>query len=81
MSTRKSRAASARDVALFRYSLIRPLADPSLTPALRGALTGELAGEVHTGPAEEPVMSRATLDRWARAWRDGGRPCRPAPVR
>ena len=51
MSTRKSRASCARDVALFRYSLIRPLADPALTAAeLRGTVVDDrslpLAGAV-----------------------------------
>jgi len=58
---------------LFRYALIRPLADPALTPAERGALARELAARVHIGPFGEPVtVSRASLDRWIRAWRAGG---------
>jgi len=70
---RKSRATRARDVALFRYALIRSLADPVLSPAERGAVVRELASRVHTGPFGEPVtVSRASLDRWIRAWRAGG---------
>src|SRR2546428_11246031 len=73
MSTRKSRASCARDVALFRYSLIRPLADPALTAAERGALVRELAAGVHVGPRGDLVrVSRSTVDRWIRAWRRGG---------
>ena len=75
MSTpkKKSRADRARDVALYRYSLIRPLADPGLSPAERGQLVRELAAQVHLGPSGEPVtVSRASLDRWIRAWRAGG---------
>lgn len=73
MSRGRSRAASARDVALFRYSLIRPLADPALSGAARGALVRELAAGQHVGPAGDPVtVSRSTLDRWIRAWRAGG---------
>lgn len=73
MSVGRSRAASARDVALFRYSLIRPLADPALGAAARGALVRELAAGRHVGPAGDPVrVSRSTLDRWIRAWRSGG---------
>jgi putative transposase len=69
----RSRAASARDVALFRYSLIRPLADPGLSPAVRGALVRELVAQQHVGPAGDPVnVSRSTVDRWIRAWRRGG---------
>lgn len=73
MFTRKSRASCARDVALFRYSLIRPLADPALTGTERGALVRELAAQTHVGPTGDLVtVSRATLDRWIRAWRRGG---------
>src|SRR5258705_13678426 len=73
MSIRKSRASCARDVALFRYSMIRPLADPVLTAAERGLLVRELAAGVHVGPVGDPVrVSRSTLDRWIRAWRVGG---------
>jgi putative transposase len=60
-------------VALYRYALIRPLADPGLTPAERGVLVRQLAAQVHIGPFGEPAtVSRASLDRWIRAWRAGG---------
>lgn len=73
MSSKKSRASRARDIALYRYGLIRPLADPALSPAERGGLVRELAAGVHIGPFGEPVtVSRASLDRWIRAWRAGG---------
>lgn len=63
----------ARDVALFRYALIRTAADESLTTRQRGVLVRELAGMEHTGPFGERVrVSRVTLDRWIRAWRTGG---------
>lgn len=72
-SGRKSRASRARDIALFRYALIRPLADPALSGVERGRLVRELAGRVHVGPFGEPVtVSRASLDRWIRTWRAGG---------
>lgn len=72
-SGKKSRASRARDIALFRYSLIRPLADPALSGVERGRLVRELAGRVHVGPFGEPVtVSRASLDRWIRTWRAGG---------
>jgi putative transposase len=68
-----SRAARAREVALYRYALIRPLADPALSPAERGRLVRQLVAQVHLGPFGEPVtVSRASLDRWIRAWRAGG---------
>ena len=75
MSTpkKKSRAERARDVALYRYSLIRSLADPQLSATERGRLVRQLADQVHLGPCGEPVtVSRASLDRWIRAWRAGG---------
>jgi putative transposase len=62
-----------RDIALFRYSLVREAADPSLSPAERGELARALASVEHLGPAGTYVkVSRATLDRWIRAWRAGG---------
>lgn len=62
-----------RDVALFRYSLIREAADPALSKAERGRLVRALAARDHTGPGGERVrVARNTLDRWIRAWRAGG---------
>lgn len=67
------RAERARDVALFRYALIREPADPELTTRQRGVLVRGLAAAEHTGPAGEKVrVSRVSLDRWIRAWRTGG---------
>ena len=69
---RKSRADRARDIALYRYSLIRPLADPGLSAVERGRLVRELAAQIHLGPSGEPVsVSRASLDRSIRSWRAG----------
>ena len=62
-----------RDIALFRYSLIREAADPALTPAERGRLVRYLAARDHLGPNGERVqVGRSTLDRWIRVWRAGG---------
>ncbi len=62
-----------RDIALFRYSLIRDAADPSLTAAERGQLVRYLAARDHLGPHGRRVqVGRSTLDRWIRAWRVGG---------
>jgi putative transposase len=62
-----------RDVALFRYSLIREAADPALTKAERGVLVRALSARDHTGPNGERVrVARSTLDRWIRDWRAGG---------
>jgi putative transposase len=70
---KKSRADRAQDVALYRYSLIRPLADPGLAAGERGRMVRELAAQVHLGPSGQPqTVSRASLDRWIRAWRAGG---------
>lgn len=67
------RAERARAVGLFRYALVRAAADPQLSARERGALVRELAAAEHAGPFGEPVrVSRATLDRWIRAWRAGG---------
>lgn len=70
---KKMQADQARDVALYRYSLIRPLVDASLSPGERGKLVRELASQVHLGPTGEPVtVSRASLNRWIGRYRAGG---------
>lgn len=62
-----------RNVALFRYSLIREAADDSLTIRQRGVLVRELAARAHTGPTGRSVrIGRGTLDRWIRRYRAGG---------
>jgi len=68
-----ARAAWARDVALFRYGMIRAAADPDLSPRQRGALVRALAAGEHKGPDGRLVRhGRSTLDRWIRDWRAGG---------
>jgi putative transposase len=70
---RDRRAERARDIALFRYALIRQAADPALSTKQRGALVRQLAASEHSGPFGRPVRySRESLDRWIRAWRTGG---------
>lgn len=62
-----------REIALFRYGLIREAADPELTPAERGRLVRQLAGREHRRPdGEWKMVGRSTLDRWIRAYRTGG---------
>ncbi|WP_051200751.1 DDE-type integrase/transposase/recombinase, partial [Candidatus Microthrix parvicella] len=62
-----------RDIALFRYSLIREAADPELSPTERGALVRRLAAREHVGPTGQRVtVGRSTLDRWIRLWLAGG---------
>jgi putative transposase len=62
-----------REVALFRYTLVREPADPGLSKAERGWLVRDLAAREHTGPDGRPVrVGRTTLDDWIRAYRAGG---------
>lgn len=62
-----------REVALFRYTLAREPADPSLSNAERGRLVRELAEREHMGPDGRPTrVGRTTLDDWIRAYRAGG---------
>lgn len=62
-----------RDVALFRYALIRDAADPALSKAERGRLVRALAGREHVAPDGRLVgVARGTLDEWIRAYRRGG---------
>jgi len=60
-------------VGLFRYALVRDAADPALSKAERGRLVRALCGREHVGPDGRLVrVGRTTLDRWVRAYRDGG---------
>jgi Helix-turn-helix domain len=62
-----------QSVGLFRYSLIRPLADPELGAGQRGALVRALVSVDHVGPDGRRVeVSAPTLRRWLRAWRTEG---------
>ena len=68
-----------RDVALFRYSLIREAADESLTIRQRGRLVRELAGRDHAGPNgparpggardDRPLDPGLSLPAASRRWR------------
>lgn len=70
-----------RDIAIFRYAVIREAADPALTPRQRGALVRQLAAKRHlTCDGRWVGVSRSTLDRWIRAWWAAGWPgLVPAP--
>ncbi|MGV9386872.1 DDE-type integrase/transposase/recombinase [Nonomuraea sp. NPDC003707] len=69
----RRRAERAQTVALWRYQLIREAADSSLTTRQRGRLVRQISETTHEGPFGEPiVVSRASLDRWIRAWRTDG---------
>jgi putative transposase len=62
-----------RDVALFRYSLVRAPGDPALSHAERGVLVRAVADMEHVTPDGRRVrVARSTLDEWIRAWRAGG---------
>ena len=62
-----------RDIALFRYGLIREAADPDLSPVERGRLVRQLAGREHRSPdGSWKRVGRSTLDRWIVAYRAGG---------
>jgi putative transposase len=62
-----------REVALFRYTLVREPADPGLSNRGRGRLVRELTAREHTGPDGRPVrVARTTIDDWIRAYRAGG---------
>ena len=62
-----------QQVALFRYSLVRPLAAPGLSARERGALVRALVSIDHVGPDGRRVeVSAPTLRRWLRRWRAGG---------
>jgi putative transposase len=69
----QARLERARAIGLFRYMLIREAADPALSSRQRGAMVRELAGREHAGPSGQPVrVTRWSLDRWIRMWRQGG---------
>ena len=78
----RRRAARAEQVALFRYRLIREAADPALSTRQRGWMVREIASRAHEGPFGDPVaVSRGTIDRWIRAWREGGFAALAPPAR
>jgi len=61
-----------RAAALFRYSLIRELADPELSPRQRGALITAMAATDHAFEGRRVEVTGPTLRRWLRAWRASG---------
>jgi putative transposase len=69
----QARLERARAVGLSRYMLIREAADPALTSRQRGAMVREIAAREHADSSGRPVrLTRWTLDRWIREWRQGG---------
>ncbi|MDA8283811.1 MAG: helix-turn-helix domain-containing protein [Actinomycetota bacterium] len=63
----------AEAVALHRWAVIAEAANARLEAAERGALVRVVAARSHTHPdGSSRRYSRATIDRWIRAWRRGG---------
>jgi putative transposase len=63
----------AQQVALFRYQLICPALDPSLSTKARGRVVRALAAQTYAGPfGGQHRYSRDSLDRWIRRYRAGG---------
>lgn len=63
----------AEALALWRYHLIAEALSPRLGARERGLVVRRIAGGEHSGPDGEPrVVSRNTLDRWIRAYRQHG---------
>lgn len=63
----------AQQVGLFRYSLVRELCSDRLSNRERGAMVRGLAAREHIGPDGLWVrVSRTSIDRWVRAYREGG---------
>jgi putative transposase len=69
----RRRLERAREIALFRYSLIQEVISPHLTAAQRGRRVRELAAMTHTGPGGTGVrVSYQTIGRWKRDYLAGG---------
>ena len=67
------RLEKAQAIGLFRFQLISPAIDDQLSTRARGVLVRQVAQGWHSDPFGNRVQfSRDTLDRWIRAWRQGG---------
>ena len=63
----------AREIALFRYSLIQEVISPHLTAVQRGRRVRELAAAAHAGPGGREVrVSYQSINRWKRDYLAGG---------
>jgi putative transposase len=63
----------AQEVGVFRWRIVGEATDVALSARERGALVRALAAREHLGPDGRWVrVSRNTLDRWIRAYREGG---------
>jgi putative transposase len=69
----RRRLERAREIALFRYSLIQEVISSQLTAAQRGRRVRELAAVPHPGPGGTEVrVSYQTINRWKRDYLAGG---------
>ncbi len=69
----RRRLERAREIALFRYSLIQDVISPHLSAAQRGRRVRELAAATHRGPdGTEVQVSYQTVNRWKRDYLSGG---------
>ena len=63
----------AQEIGLFRWRVIAEAVDAGLSARERGLLVRSLAAREHFGPDGRWVrVSRNTVDRWVRAYRQGG---------
>ncbi len=69
----RRRLERAREIALFRYSLIQEVISAHLTAAQRGRRVRELAAAIHDGPGGQQVrVSYQSISRWKRDYLAGG---------
>jgi len=67
------RLEKAQAIGLFRFQLISPAIDDQLSTRARGVVVRGIAQGWHSDPFGNRVRySRDTVDRWIRAWRQGG---------
>ncbi len=63
----------AEELALWRYHLIAEALDRRLGSKERGVIVRRIADQEHVGPSgQQRLVSRNTLDRWIRAYRQHG---------
>ncbi|MDR2453747.1 MAG: DDE-type integrase/transposase/recombinase [Bifidobacteriaceae bacterium] len=73
MAETMSRSERADQTAMWRWGVIRDAIDEELTARQRGAAVRGIASRAHPAPnGGTRTVSRETVDRWVRAWRDGG---------
>ena len=64
---------TCEQIALHRYAVIAEALPARLTAAERGDIVRRIAGRAHVHPdGTDRRYSRATIDRWIRAWRTHG---------